>query len=220
MNAFVFTLSLISAVSGARELSQTVIGGQSFADAAALASGLITFSDSDTFNVDNKNFSTAIASSQFAAADPQVIQGGSLSVAGARRTANGTETSLASGFSSSVLLGASFNSSGVVGQGASSVIAAATPTEAGVNATAATVAQAAGPGTLLWSNTAGGLVNTTAYGAAQYNFTTRYNATGVNPQIAELVNVRLVSNKNETGSALTICVAGSNSTVDCGTARN
>eukprot|EP01024_Parvocaulis_polyphysoides_P042553 TRINITY_DN3889_c0_g1_i2.p1 TRINITY_DN3889_c0_g1~~TRINITY_DN3889_c0_g1_i2.p1 ORF type:complete len:252 (-),score=41.19 TRINITY_DN3889_c0_g1_i2:251-907(-) len=217
MNIVIFTIALTSAAFGARELSQTVFGGQSAADAAALATGLFTFTDSNTFNVDNRNFSSAIASSQFAAADPNQIAGGSLSLAGVSRTVNGSQTSSAAGFADSLLLGFSAPGAGVQGQGASSVEVAATPTEAGLNATAATVARVNGPGTLLWQNEAGGVVNTSANGPAQYNFTTRYNATGVNPEVAELVNVRLVSNSQETGSALTICVGNS---TNCGTIRN
>eukprot|EP01026_Neomeris_dumetosa_P077650 TRINITY_DN8385_c0_g1_i1.p1 TRINITY_DN8385_c0_g1~~TRINITY_DN8385_c0_g1_i1.p1 ORF type:complete len:217 (+),score=40.59 TRINITY_DN8385_c0_g1_i1:180-830(+) len=215
MKSVFFVLAFVFAAVAARELAQ--IGGQSFADAASLATGLQTFSDSFTFNVDNANFSSAIASGQFATVDPTYIAGGTLSQAGVQRTLNGSQTAVAAGFANSLLLGLSTTGAGVAGQGASAVEAAATPTEAGLNATAATVAAVNGPGTLLWQNQAGGLVNTTANGPAAFNFTTRYNATGVNPSVAELVNVRLVSNDQETGSALTICVGNS---TNCGTVVN
>eukprot|EP01026_Neomeris_dumetosa_P067721 TRINITY_DN6612_c0_g1_i2.p1 TRINITY_DN6612_c0_g1~~TRINITY_DN6612_c0_g1_i2.p1 ORF type:complete len:259 (-),score=25.19 TRINITY_DN6612_c0_g1_i2:478-1149(-) len=189
--------------------------GSSAADSAALANGLITFSDSQTFTVDNANFSQGIASSTFSAADPSSITGGSLSFVSVARGVNDTVTSVAEGYANSLLLASNPSGTGVIGEGASSVLGAVTPTAAGLNATAATVARVNGFGTILWQNQAGGVV-ASQNGPAAYNFTTRYNATGVNATVEELVNVRLVSNEKETGSALTVCVGGQG----CGTKVN
>eukprot|EP01024_Parvocaulis_polyphysoides_P059789 TRINITY_DN6482_c0_g1_i1.p3 TRINITY_DN6482_c0_g1~~TRINITY_DN6482_c0_g1_i1.p3 ORF type:complete len:222 (-),score=41.29 TRINITY_DN6482_c0_g1_i1:342-1007(-) len=220
MSTFVIVLALLSnLVFGFLDLSQipnVPIYGFSAADASALSVGLQTFTDSQTFTVDNRNFSQAIGSSQFAVADPSAIAGGALSQGAVLRAANGTATAGGSGFANSLLLGYNPSGNGVIGQGASSINIAATPDAAGLNATAATLAAVNGVGTLLWQNQAGGSIFS-PNGPASYNFTTRYNATGENATIAELVNVRLVSNENETGSALTICVGdGSN----CGTVVN
>eukprot|EP01023_Acetabularia_acetabulum_P004970 TRINITY_DN1206_c0_g1_i1.p1 TRINITY_DN1206_c0_g1~~TRINITY_DN1206_c0_g1_i1.p1 ORF type:complete len:249 (+),score=53.28 TRINITY_DN1206_c0_g1_i1:23-769(+) len=182
------------------------IFGVSSAVAGSTADGRVAFTDSETFTVDNIDFSRGLGSAQFRISDPSFVNGSAVSIADAQRgTAPSNITAFSDGFANSFVVASNPDNNGIIADGASLIDTFATPNSAGLNGSAAVEASMNGTGFIQFQNQAGGVASS-QFGDANYNYTSRFNVSGNDATVADLVNVQLVSNENQTGSSLTICV--------------
>eukprot|EP01023_Acetabularia_acetabulum_P064260 TRINITY_DN825_c0_g1_i1.p1 TRINITY_DN825_c0_g1~~TRINITY_DN825_c0_g1_i1.p1 ORF type:complete len:217 (+),score=42.23 TRINITY_DN825_c0_g1_i1:172-822(+) len=203
MNSFFVTLVVL--LFAALTCCNALFGnstGQSLGDGF----GQIVFTDAETFTVDNEDFSRGLGSAQFRVLDESEVSGRAISVASAQRGTNPTNiTAFSDGFSNSLVIGVSQDNLGISADGASLIDTFATSNSAGLNGSAAVEAAVNGSGFIQFQNQAGGLTSS-QFGDANYNYTSRFNVSGNDVIVADLVNVQLVSNENQTGSSLTLCV--------------